>query len=86
MLLRGKYWRSRPLVFSLEPRCHGLCGSQKNTGQPVATLNWACWAISEPLSQASDRNRCAGSRVASWDNTGFTSPEVRPPGSAPNST
>src|ERR1700720_3524690 len=25
----GKYCRSRPLVFSLEPRCHGLCGSQK---------------------------------------------------------
>ena len=27
----GKYWRSRPLVFSLVPRCHGLRGSQKNT-------------------------------------------------------
>ena len=26
---RGKYWRSSPLVFSLLPRCHGLCGSQK---------------------------------------------------------
>jgi hypothetical protein len=25
----GKYWRSSPLVFSLEPRCHGLLGSQK---------------------------------------------------------
>ena len=25
----GKYWRSRPLVFSFVPRCHGLCGSQK---------------------------------------------------------
>src|SRR5215471_1449441 len=25
----GKYCRSRPLVFSLDPRCHGLCGSQK---------------------------------------------------------
>jgi putative transposase len=25
----GKYWRSRPFVFSLVPRCHGLCGSQK---------------------------------------------------------
>jgi RNA-directed DNA polymerase len=25
----GKYWRSSPLVFSLVPRCHGLCGSQK---------------------------------------------------------
>src|SRR5277367_1771430 len=25
----GKYWRSRPLVFSLVPRCQGLRGSQK---------------------------------------------------------
>ncbi len=25
----GKYWRSSPLVFSLLPRCHGQCGSQK---------------------------------------------------------
>ena len=29
----GKYWRRRPLVFSLVPRCHGLCGSQKVDGQ-----------------------------------------------------
>src|SRR6476661_1623337 len=25
----GKYWRSSPLVFSLEPRCQGEWGSQK---------------------------------------------------------
>src|ERR1700688_4258861 len=25
----GKYCLSRPLVFSFDPRCHGLCGSQK---------------------------------------------------------
>jgi hypothetical protein len=25
----GKYWRSSPLVFSLVPRCQGLCGSQQ---------------------------------------------------------
>ena len=25
----GKYCRSSPFVFSLEPRCQGLCGSQK---------------------------------------------------------
>ena len=25
----GQYWRSSPLVFSLVPRCHGECGSQK---------------------------------------------------------
>ena len=23
----GRYWRRRPFVFSLVPRCHGLCGS-----------------------------------------------------------
>ena len=28
----GKYWRNRPLVFSLVPRCQGLCGSAKKTG------------------------------------------------------
>jgi hypothetical protein len=26
---RGKYCLNRRLVFSLVPRCHGLCGSQK---------------------------------------------------------
>src|SRR4051794_35387613 len=25
----GRYCRNRPLVFSLVPRCHGFCGSQK---------------------------------------------------------
>jgi proline iminopeptidase len=25
----GRYWRSRPLMFSFEPRCQGACGSQK---------------------------------------------------------
>jgi transposase len=25
----GRYWRRSPLVFSLEPRCQGLWGSQK---------------------------------------------------------
>src|SRR4051794_23817741 len=25
----GRYWRSRPLVFSFVPRCHGACGSAK---------------------------------------------------------
>ena len=32
----GKYWRSKPLVFSFVPRCHGLRGSQKNTCSPVS--------------------------------------------------
>jgi len=38
----GKYWRSRPLVFSFVPRCHGLCGSQKKIARPVSTRSWAC--------------------------------------------
>ncbi len=25
----GMYWRNNPFVFSFEPRCQGLCGSQK---------------------------------------------------------
>ena len=32
----GKYWRSKPLVFSFVPRCHGLRGSQKKTCSPVS--------------------------------------------------
>jgi hypothetical protein len=33
-------------VFSLLSCCHGECGSQKNTGTFVATVNWAWPAIS----------------------------------------
>ena len=36
----GKYCRSSPLVFSLVPRCQGLCGSQKYTCRPVSILSW----------------------------------------------
>jgi hypothetical protein len=37
----GKYWRKRPLVFSLVPRCHGLFGSAKYTLTPEAIENCA---------------------------------------------
>src|SRR4029453_8480016 len=57
----GKYWRSSPLVFSLVPRCHGLCGSQKNTCRPVSIRSRACWASSAPWSQVNDRRSCSGS-------------------------
>ena len=57
----GKYCRSRPLAFSLLARCQGLCGSAKNTGMPVSTLNWACADISLPRSQVNDRRSCSGS-------------------------
>jgi hypothetical protein len=39
------------LVFSLVPRCQGLCGSQKYTFTLVATVNSLCLAISKPRSQ-----------------------------------
>ena len=32
LVLFGKYWRSKPLVFSLVPRCHGLCGRRSRRG------------------------------------------------------
>lgn len=38
-VLLGKYCRSRPFVFSFEPRCQGLAGSQKETGTSVAIVN-----------------------------------------------
>ena len=40
----------RPFVFSLLPRCHGLCGSQKYTATPVRSVSLACIAISRPRS------------------------------------
>jgi hypothetical protein len=49
-------------VFSFVPRCQGLCGSAKNTGSPVSTLNCACADISLPRSQVSDR----GALVGAW--------------------
>ncbi|AGW41859.1 opine oxidase subunit A [Leifsonia xyli subsp. cynodontis DSM 46306] len=47
-------------MFSFVPRCHGACGSAKNTGIPVSILN-ATWAESSfPRSQVSDRASCVG--------------------------
>ena len=43
-----KYYRSKPFVFSLDPRCQGLCGSQKYTGTSVSMVNRRCWDISLP--------------------------------------
>lgn len=59
----GKYWRSNPFVFSLEPRCQGLRGSAKNTGRPVSTVNWACADSSLPRSHVNERRRCSGRSV-----------------------
>ena len=55
----GKYCRSSPLVFSLVPRCQGLCGSQKKTCTLVATVKVLCLAISSPRSQVNERRRDA---------------------------
>src|SRR4030095_2587559 len=41
----GRYWRSRPLVFSFDPRCQGLCGSQKYTWTFVAMVSARCAAL-----------------------------------------
>jgi hypothetical protein len=60
-VLLGKYCRSSPLVFSLLPRCQGLCGSQKYTFTFVATVKLLCWAISSPRSQVNERRSEAGS-------------------------
>jgi len=30
----GKYWRSRPLLFSFDPRCQGEAGSGEEDGDP----------------------------------------------------
>jgi hypothetical protein len=56
----GRYWRSRPLVFSLLPRCQGDFGSQKNTCTPVSMVNRWRWAISWLRSQVRDLASCRG--------------------------
>src|SRR5450756_1958568 len=55
-VLLGKYRRSRPFVFSLLQRCHGLPGWAKKTpcSRAAATVAWA--AISEPWSQVNDHS------------------------------
>lgn len=35
-------------MFSLEPLCQGLCGSQKYTAMPVCSLSFSCMLISLP--------------------------------------
>src|SRR6266436_9127152 len=37
----GKYCLSRPLVFSLEPRCHGLCGSEERRVGKECRYRWS---------------------------------------------
>jgi hypothetical protein len=46
----GRYWRSRPFVFSFVLRCHGLPGWAKNTRRAAAGRSGG-GAISGPWSQ-----------------------------------
>src|SRR5690606_1188197 len=57
----GKYCLRSPFVFSFVPRCHGDCGSAKNTGIPVSTRNCACADISFPRSHVKDLTSSSGS-------------------------
>jgi hypothetical protein len=76
----GKYCRNSPFVFSFEPRCQGLCGSQKYTFTSVATVKLLCLAISSPRSQVKERRRAAGSlrtcRVSAATTTAVSLPET----------
>lgn len=56
----GKYWRSRPLVFSFVARCHGGFGSAKKTLMPASIVNCAWADSSMPRSQVRVRNSPAG--------------------------
>jgi hypothetical protein len=51
----GKYWPSSPLVFPLEPRCQGACGSQKHTSIAASMRIRFQLRISGPWSQVSER-------------------------------
>ena len=73
---RPQQARTRLTVFSLEPRCQGECGSQKNTGMPSARVMPACSAISEPWSQVSDRRSGAGSCSRAATSESATAPAV----------
>src|SRR4029077_14554663 len=74
----GRYCRSRPFVFSFEPRCQGLCGSQKETCIADAILKGLCWAISSPRSQVSERRNSAGSWTTCWIRAATTVPVSLP--------
>ena len=49
----GKHWRSSRLLFSLLPRCHALCGSQKHTLSLVSMVKRAGSATSRPCFEVS---------------------------------
>ena len=46
----GRYWCTKPFMFSLEPRYEGLSRSQKYTAIHVRLLSSLCIVISRPWS------------------------------------
>src|ERR1035437_3465050 len=52
----GKYWRSRPFVFSLVPRCQGGCPEARRT------LNGGSPALSAPLGRVRGANQVRADR------------------------
>jgi hypothetical protein len=65
----GGFWRSslqrrsRPSVFSLVPRCHGACGSQKCTSMPASMRICFQSRIYGPGSSVNEWQRLLGSVV-----------------------
>jgi hypothetical protein len=76
----GKYWRMRPLLFSLLARSQGLRGSQKYILTPVSTVKRRCSPISLPRSQVSERSRNSGRLPNFLARATLTSSANRPSG------
>ena len=74
----GRYWRTKPLVFSFVPRCHGLPASQKNTGTRASSVRFLCRASSGPRSHVSERRTWTGSFLISRPTAATTALESLP--------
>jgi hypothetical protein len=74
----GHYWPTSPLGMSLEPCCHGLCGSQKHTAIPQRWLSALCIAISLPWSQAMRLRSTMGPTALALFAPTMRSPSRRP--------
>ncbi len=66
-----KYCRSSPLLLSFDGRCHGECGSAKNTRVPVSNANCAWRESSFPRSQLRVLRSCCGNVVIDAVNATF---------------
>jgi hypothetical protein len=52
----GRYWRRRPLVFSLLPRCQGLLGSPRSDTRHSIRQICASHGLSVDLGRAHDHS------------------------------